>query len=177
MKKNKLYLKTCMDHKSILWNHVQDEKFEILTQYKPPRLCSILDLGEKGFDEDNILSTQKKYDNLVAFTLHLSDYFNFSSEVILDDVSSSPTLSLETFLTERLNLVIDGDTLKYPAVHVIKEKREIFENTALVYFEKDTLIPMNSWKLLYNSAVGMNSFINLSSLNKTKLESFNSSIL
>lgn len=71
---------------------------------------------------------------------------------------------LETFLSERLQVVTDDNTLSNPIVHVVREKRDNYNNTALVYFQMDTIINASGWELLLNIATGTTNNIKLSSL-------------
>ncbi|MBK7682360.1 MAG: hypothetical protein IPJ26_07750 [Bacteroidetes bacterium] len=172
--KYKTYINKCMDQKSILWTKINDERFQVLCQYKPIQLCSLLEVGLENFNQSQYDSALNKYQNMISYNLYLSDYFDFPSGEILNELSSSPTLSLETFLSERLQVVTDDDTLSNPIVHVVREKRDNYNNTALVYFQMDTIINASGWELLLNIATGTTNNIKLSSLKKEQLLNFNS---
>jgi len=172
--KHKTYINKCMDQKSILWTKINNERFQVLCHYKPIQLCSLLEVGLENFNKSQYDSALNKYQYMISYNLYLSDYFNFPSGEILNDVSSSPTLSLETFLSERLQVVADNDTLSNPIVHVVREKRDNFNTTALVYFQMDKIIDASGWKLLLNIATGTTNNIELSSLKKEQLLNFNS---
>lgn len=172
-KKYQGYVDACMNHKSILWSNIVDERFEVLCQYKPGELNAILEIGLMNFEREKYDSALFKYENMIAYNLYLSDFFSFPSSEILQDLSSSPTLKLETFLAERLYLLADDDTLSFPIVHVVNEKRDIYENTALVFFEMENKVKVDRWKLYLGVSSVENSIIELSSLNKTQLDKFN----
>ena len=172
--KYKTYINKCMDQKSILWTKVNDERFQILCQYKPIQLCSLLEVGLENFNQSQYDSALNKYQYMISYNLYLSDYFNFPSGEILNELSSSPTLSLESFLSERLQVVADNDTLSNPVVHVVREKRDNYNNTALVYFQMDTIVNASGLELLINIATGTTNNIKLSTLNKEQLLNFNS---
>lgn len=129
------YISKCNERNGPLWSTYSNEQYELLIQYMPPLLCALNELKSSEVETSKLDSLAANYENYISFKIYFSDYFNFKSESVLDDVSISAELNLENYLREHLILVAQEDSLKYPAVHVLKSNMENKPLVGLIYFD------------------------------------------
>jgi hypothetical protein len=118
----------------------------------PPLLCAIDELHSTTASDRALDSLTKIYEQAVSFKVYFSDYFNFSSESVLEDISISPELNLEHYLHQRLYLTNSKDTINEPFLHILKSHDIKLPLVAIVQFSLPSTPLKREYQLVLKSA-------------------------